>query len=70
MRISNNALQARLHEGPDGKVLWLMNQTRDDADVWVTLQGGPATFGHAYWGKATGGTLTVPARDIVVVSVS
>lgn len=69
VRISNNGLQARLHEGPDGKVLWLINQTRENAEVSVTLPGGPATFGRAFWGEATGSNVTVPARDIVIVAL-
>ncbi len=71
VRLSNNALQARLHEGPDGQVLWLLNQTRQTQQVGVTLASGPARFGKAFWANPgvhlETGLVTVPPRDVVIV---
>lgn len=69
--LSDNRLQARLHETSDGrKVLWLLNPLREDANVTVEVDGKAASFGQTYWGKASGtGVITLPSRDVVIVQV-
>lgn len=68
--VSDNRLQARLHEGNGRKTLWLLNPLRESVDVTVAIDGTPATFGTTYWGSASGqGTVTVPPRDTIIVEV-
>jgi beta-galactosidase len=68
--LSDNRLQARLHEAGDRKVLWVLNPLREAAEVSVTVDGKAAQFGRSYWGKASGSsTVTVPPRDVVIVEV-
>jgi beta-galactosidase len=71
VRISNPALQARLHEGPAGKVLWVLNSTRETQHATLSLDTGPASFGSTYWAGSgalcSGDSLTVPPRDVMVV---
>jgi beta-galactosidase len=73
VRVSDNAVQARLHDGPEGRVLWVLNPTREARTVAVTLGAGGA-LGTAFWageGASVGdGAVTVPARDVVVVRVA
>jgi hypothetical protein len=68
--LSNPALQARLHQGADGKVLWVLNSTREAQTVKVSLGASPASFGAGYWigrgASVSGDSLTVPPRDAVV----
>jgi beta-galactosidase len=68
VQLSNASLQARLHEGGAGKVLWVLNPTREAQSVSVTIDGQIALPGHAYWGDpASSGTkLTIPARDVLI----
>ncbi|WP_108460203.1 beta-galactosidase [Devosia naphthalenivorans] len=70
--VSNHVLQARLHDGPQGKVLWLINPTREAQETIVTLATGAFNAGHCYWGEAAGssaGKFTVPARDVLVLGM-
>ena len=70
VKTGNANVFARLHEGPQGRVLWLINQTREAQPATVEVDGKPVSFGAAYWGEAgAGATVTVPARDVVVVRV-
>jgi beta-galactosidase len=72
VRLSDPALQARLHAGQEGRVLWVLNPTREARTVSVTL-GEAGGFGPVFWANdgasAGGGEVTVPARDVVVVRV-
>lgn len=69
--ISDNRLQARLHEADGRKVLWILNPLRESVTVDVQVDGSAASFGKAYWGDATGtGKVTVPQRDIVIVELA
>ena len=43
VRLSNPALQARLHEGPEGRVLWVINATRQVQKATLSLNTGPAS---------------------------
>jgi beta-galactosidase len=70
IEISTPLMQARLHEGPIGRVLWLFNPTREDQRATVLLDGKAATPGQVFWGRVEGaGSFTVPPRDVLVVQV-
>ncbi len=65
----NSQVHARLHLGPEGGALWLLNQTRSPQQVTVTLghsHPGLKPVG-AYWGQASGNTAVIPARDALVL---
>ncbi len=76
VRLSKLAMQARLHAGTGGTVLWLVNPTRETQRATVTLgpQHGPLTFGGTHWANpgahAEGDTVTVPARDVLVIRLA
>ena len=69
----NAHVHGRLHEGSQGRVLWLLNQTREAQVATVEVDGKPVVFGEAFWREGgaavVGATVTVPARDVVVVRV-
>jgi beta-galactosidase len=72
--IDDRSVQARLHSGPDGAILWATNPTRVAKKVTITLAAGAGDFKSAedLWGGveiAQSGsqfTISVPARDAVV----
>jgi len=73
--VTGNAnIHARLHEGPEGRVLWLLNSTREPQSATVAVDGKPAMFGEAYWSEpgasASGANVTIPPRDVVVVKLA
>jgi beta-galactosidase len=74
VRLSNPALQARLHQGPAGRVLWVLNSTRETQLATVSLSSSQEPLGTCYWvgpaGSASGNNLTVPPRDAIVVRLS
>jgi beta-galactosidase len=76
VRLSNPAMQARLHVGERCKVLWLLNPTRETQSAAVKLgsQHGALGFGKAYWvgegARASGSEVVVPPRDVLVVRLT
>ena len=72
VKVSDNSVQARLHEGPDGRVLWVLNPTREAKTVTVKLGKGGA-LGATHWANdgasASGESVTVPPRDLVIVRI-
>jgi beta-galactosidase len=74
VRLSNNALQARVHEGSDGRVLWLLNPTRKVQTTTIQFANGATVAGEPYWKGDEAGfsdsEATVPARDVIVVRLS
>jgi beta-galactosidase len=74
VRLSNRLLQGRLHEGPAGKVLWLLNPTREPQQTTISIEGGEPSVGAAYWlapeASCSGTNATVPPRDLIVVGLS
>jgi beta-galactosidase len=74
VRLSNGLLQGRLHEGPSGKVLWLLNATRKAQTTTIALASGNASSDGSFWQAADGGfnsgLATVPARDVLIVRVN
>jgi beta-galactosidase len=74
VRLSNRLLHARLHEGSEGRVLWLLNPTRESQKATVSLADGAPVFGQAYWSgegaDVSGTTVTVPPRDVLIVRLT
>jgi beta-galactosidase len=68
----NAAVIARLHRGDNGAALYVLNPTRSEQKVRVTL--GEAHAGlkvnGAYWGKADSLDLVIPPRDIVIAKLA
>lgn len=71
VELRNRIVHARLHTGPEGGALWLVNESREAQEVTVALdpQHGLRPAG-TYWGKADGPTFSIPPRDVVVVKLS
>lgn len=76
LSIDDNSIQARLHQGAGGSYLWVVNQTRSDRKVRISLAGA-AGFKSAedLWGKRQATvdgrqiTVEVGARDAAVLSL-
>jgi beta-galactosidase len=68
--ISDNRVQARLHEADGQQVLWLINSTREPIDLTVTIDGRTPEFGAPFWGTGAsdGGKVTVTPRDALIVA--
>jgi beta-galactosidase len=73
VRLSNPALQARLHMGEAGQILWILNPTRDSQSATLSINGQAPSFGHRFWsneGASTeGDTVVIPPRDVVIVGL-
>lgn len=65
VRLSNNALQARLHQGERGSVLWIINSTPapQQSRVEFAARYGDLRFDRVYWG---GGRATAAGSEVVV----
>lgn len=74
VKLSNTALQARMHEGPDGRVLWLLNPTRQSQTTSIMLGSGLADAGKPFWGAANAslnnGEASIPARDALIIRLA
>ena len=76
VRLSNDAMQARLHEGDGGRVLWVLNPTREAQRSTVRLgsQHRPFDIGKPYWAgggaQVQGAEVVVPLRDALVVRLT
>jgi beta-galactosidase len=77
VQISDTKVQARLHQGAGGAYLWVLNPTRDDRAVAVTIASAAGSYasGEDMWGNNKvafdGGkiTVSVPARDGAVIAL-
>jgi beta-galactosidase len=72
VKLSNPALQGRLHSGANGSVLWVLNATRETQRATVSIGGKAAALGTIHWGDAgavTAEGLSVPPRDVVVIAL-
>lgn len=73
--IDDTTLQARLHEGAGGKILWVTNPTRAAKKVTVRLAAGDFSSAEDLWGgvaithNGREFTMNVPARDAVVARI-
>lgn len=74
---NNSALQARLHDGPGGHYLWVINPTRREAGVTVAIAARAPGFHSAedIWGSLPVSleqrkiTVKIPARDGAVIAL-
>jgi beta-galactosidase len=77
LRVDDNEVQARIHEGEGGRYLWVTNPTRQSRPVTISLSPELGRFatGEDRWGKlavkVSGDTVTVtvPARDAAVIAL-
>lgn len=77
IRISNNELQGRLSESPNGdRVLWLINYSNESvsASIQISNKLRGWTVGQVYWGDAqsilsleSSIQLTVPSKDVIII---
>ncbi len=75
VRLSNPAMQARLHKSADGACLWVINPTRSVQKASVAFGGqhGTPSLGGVSWGDGsavTGNQISVPPRDALVVRLT
>lgn len=73
VRLSNRALQARVHRGGSGEYLWVVNPTQETQTSEVLMAGRAFCAGQAHWANEGAGvegqSLTVPARDVYIARV-
>lgn len=77
LRTDNAVIQARLHSGPGGNYLWVVNPSRKEASVTVSLAGRAPAFRSAedLWGKRPVTvvdrkiSVAVAARDAAVIAL-
>ncbi len=75
VRVSDERITARLHDGEGGTYLWVLNPTRETVNVEVELSDvwGPFTGGVLLWGQAQPAVegrkvvVTVGGRNAVVI---
>ena len=77
MRVSDPRITARLHDGPGGTYLWVMNPVRQPVPVRLTLgpAWGPFSTVRSLWGaEATVDgrvvSMTAGARDVAVLALA
>lgn len=70
VKTGNAKVFARLHSGPNGRVLWLLNQSRESQSAVIEVDGAPVALGEPYWGAASGTTVSVPPRDVLVIRLA
>jgi beta-galactosidase len=71
--VSDPSITARLHEGPAGTILWVVNPTREAKSISISLAGGAWRSAKDLWagldaqveGENVG--LTIPDRDAAVL---
>jgi beta-galactosidase len=69
VQVSNPCFIARLHEGPRGRFLWIVNPDRAAQSGRVTV-GGQDPVGRALWGDPPArGRVTIPGRDAVLLAL-
>ncbi len=75
LTISDTTVIARLHEGPGGMNLWLVNPQRSPKTVTIRLNAGPVRTAKDVWGgnsAAVDGNkiqITIPDRDAAVLKL-
>jgi beta-galactosidase len=65
---AGEGLIARLHEGPAGRHVWVVNPTREPRPARLALRDGAARL-VPLWGEAGGLDFTVPPRDAVIARI-
>ena len=61
--ISDNSLKARLHEGPGGSYLWVINPNRVEKTVSIRVTGSPYGGVHRLWGE---GAVSLNGNSVMV----
>jgi beta-galactosidase len=77
LTVDDNSVQARLHQGPGGKFLWITNPTRETRTVKVQLASTTGGFvtGEDIWGKQSVAiadrqiTVKLAGRDAAVIAL-
>jgi beta-galactosidase len=75
VRTDNPTAQARLHTGRGGSYLWVLNPSRSEVKVTVTVKDVPFTTAQDLWGDgpiAVAGrsvSLSLPGRDAAVIAL-
>jgi beta-galactosidase len=77
VKIDDNSVQARLHQGAGGTYLWVTNPTQGSRQVKVTLSASAGNYksGEDIWGKQSitvdgqQVTVTVGGRDASVIAL-
>jgi beta-galactosidase len=76
LRTNNSTIQARLHSGKGGNYLWVVNPSRAEAKVTVSLNTDvSARTAEDIWGgrpitiDKRSMTVSVPARDAAVIAL-
>jgi beta-galactosidase len=77
VKIDDNTVQARFHHGAGGSYLWVLNQTRSEKSVKVTLASSLGNFGSGedIWGKQSvvinnqQVTVSVAGRNAAVIAL-
>lgn len=71
LTLDNSAVLARLHLGSEDGALWIVNSSRQEQLVTVSLgsKHSGRALGATYWGAGQGASVMVPPRDAVVVRV-
>jgi beta-galactosidase len=70
---SDSSVTARLHEGPGGTFLWIVNPTRESKSVSIALSGGAWRSAKDVWAGADARLegqdirITIPDRDAAVL---
>lgn len=65
----NAHLVGRLHEGPAGRFLWVVNPSREPQAGRLTVDGRPVE-GRTLMGQAGAADVTVPGRDALVIALA
>jgi len=71
--VSDSSVTARLHEGPGGTVLWVVNPTREAKSVSIALAGGAWHSAKDVWAgldaqlEGENIRITIPDRDAAVL---
>jgi beta-galactosidase len=71
--VSDALVTARLHEGPGGTFLWVVNPSREDKSVSIALTGGAWRSANDVWAgrnaqlKGESIRITIPNRDAAVL---
>lgn len=75
VKLSNHAMQARVHKGDSGTYLWVLNPTRttQTADVTFSAEHGSLGTAKIHWSapdaSAADGKISVPPRDALIFKI-
>jgi beta-galactosidase len=72
LTLGNPDLLGRVHLGPRGGALYVLNPTRSEQKAEVALGAGHSALqiDGTYWGSASGSSIVVPPRDVVILRLT